>query len=299
MMETTSGNVAAPPQGRQRSTSRAQIVWEQFRKHQLAVFGGLVLAVLYVGALFAPFISPYGADEYSTTEITKYVPPTHVYFRDPQSGALSWPFVYAFKRELNLETFVTEYTEDRSRKFPVRLLVRRPEQPYRILGLIPSDLRLFGVDAPGKIFLAGSDGYGRDLFTRIWFGARISLSIGLVAIAISYVLGLVFGGIAGYYGGWVDNLIMRFVEVIGAIPTLFLLIALTGCCRATSTRSSSSTASSSCSASSAGAAWPGRCARRSSPCARWTTSRRRTPSGRASPGSSAPTCSPRPRATSS
>lgn len=227
MIETTPRNVTAPAKGQRKASSRAEVIWEQFRKHQLAVFGGLVLAVLYVGALFAPFISPYGADEYSTVEVTKYVPPTHVYFRDPQTDAVSWPFVYAYKRELNLETFVNEYKEDRGRKYPVRFFVRRPEQPYRVLGLFPADLRLFGVDAPAKIYLAGTDGYGRDLFTRIWFGARISLTIGIVAIAISFLLGLVFGGIAGYYGGSVDNLIMRLVEVIGAIPSTFLLIALT------------------------------------------------------------------------
>lgn len=211
-----------------RSQSQRQVVWEQFRKHQLAVFGGLILGMLYVGAVFAPFIAPYGLSEYSTTAITKYQPPTRVYFRDPQTGAPAWPFVYATKRALNLETFLTEFQEDRTTRYPVRLFVRRPDQPYRLFGVIASDVRLFGVDAPGKIFLLGTDSYGRDIFTRIWYGAQISLTIGIVGILISFVLGLVFGGIAGYYGGWVDNLIMRSVEVLAAIPTLFLLIALTG-----------------------------------------------------------------------
>ena len=229
MSEVSAAAKAQPaPRVMPQSKSQRQVVWEQFRKHQLAVFGAIILGMLYVGAIFAPFIAPYGLSEYSTTDITKYQPPTRVHFRDPDTGAPAWPFVFATKRALNMETFVTEFQEDRSTRYPIRFFVHRPEQPYRLLGLIPSDLHLFGVEAPGRLFLLGTDGYGRDVFTRIWYGAQISLTIGIVGILISFVLGLFFGGIAGYYGGWIDNLIMRLVEVLAAIPTLFLLIALTG-----------------------------------------------------------------------
>ncbi|HWG84444.1 MAG TPA: ABC transporter permease, partial [Deinococcales bacterium] len=150
-----------------------------------------------------------------------------IYFRDPTTGQLSWPFVYATKRQVNMETFLTEYAEDRTTKYPIKFLVSRPEQPYRLLGFIPANLRLFGVDEPARVFLLGTDSFGRDLFTRIWYGSQVSLTIGIVGVFLSFLLGLFFGGLAGFYRGWVDNLIMRLVEVIGAIPDLFLLITLT------------------------------------------------------------------------
>jgi peptide/nickel transport system permease protein len=207
--------------------SQWQVVWEQLRKHQLAVFGGLLLSVLYVGAIFAPIISPYGYDEYSTSQITKYHPPTRIYFADPQTGGLERPFVYATKQETSLTTFLTEYVEDRSTKYPIQFFVARPDRPYHLLGFIPMNLRLFYVESPARVFIAGADFYGRDIFSRIWYGAQISLTIGIFSVFLAYTLGLIFGGIAGYYGGWIDNLIMRLVEIISAIPELFLLIILT------------------------------------------------------------------------
>ena len=212
--------------GSSKSKSQLQVVWEQFRKHQLAVFGGIVLAAIYVGAIFAPFISPYSLSEYSTTDITKFQQPTHVYVVDPETGKFGWPFVYKSKRFTNSETFEEGYTEDRTVKFPIRLLHNRPESPFTLFGIIPMTVHLFGVDSPGNIFILGTDGFGRDSFTRIWYGAQISLTIGIFAVAISTVLGLFMGGIAGFFGGWVDNLIMRFVEVLAAIPDLFLLLSL-------------------------------------------------------------------------
>ena len=211
-----------------KSKSQRQVVWEQFRKHQLAVFGGIVLMALYIGALFAPFISPYGLSEYSTSDITKFHPPTQVYFFDPETNLPSLPFVYKAKRDVNMETFVTEFREDRTQgKFFVKLFVNRPEQPYSLFGFIPMNVRLFGVEEPARVFLLGADSYGRDIFTRIWFGAQISLTIGIFAVFLTTILGFIFGGLAGYYGGWVDNIIMRAVEILGAIPTLILLITLT------------------------------------------------------------------------
>jgi peptide/nickel transport system permease protein len=185
------------------SKSLTQIAWESFRKHQLAMFGLIVLGVLYVGSLMASFIAPYGMAEYSTTNITRDQPPTKVYFSDPETGALSWPFVYTVKSELNQTTFETDYTEDRSQKYPIRLLVNRTEEAgqYRLFGLIPMSLKLFWVDDPARIYLLGSDNYGRDIFSRIWYGAQISLSIGLIANVGAFALGLIFGGIAGYFAG--------------------------------------------------------------------------------------------------
>jgi peptide/nickel transport system permease protein len=220
---TTPITLEHPAQGK----SQMQVVWEQFRKHQLAVLGATILGMLYVGAIFAPFIAPYGLSEYSTTDITKYQPPTMVHLIDPYTKSITWPFVYATKRTINTETFETTYVEDRLKMYPLRFLVRRPEQPYKLLGLIPGDLHLFGVDAPGKLFIAGTDSYGRDLFSRIWYGAQISLTTGIVSVLIVNLFGVALGGIAGFYRGWVDNLIMRLTEILAVIPDVFLLIALT------------------------------------------------------------------------
>jgi peptide/nickel transport system permease protein len=215
-------------QGSAKSKSQGQVVWEQFRKHQLAVFGGIILIAMYIGAIFAPFISPYGLSEYSTSDITKFHPPTKVYFFDPTTGLPSLPFVYKTKRDVNLETFVTEFQEDRTLgKFPVKLFVNRSDQPYSLFGFIPMSVRLFGVDEPARVFLLGADSYGRDIFTRIWYGAQISLTIGIFAVILTTILSFFFGGLAGYYGGWVDNIIMRLVEILSAVPGLILLITLT------------------------------------------------------------------------
>jgi peptide/nickel transport system permease protein len=208
------------------SKTRSQVVWEQFRKHQFAVFGAIILFSLYIGAIFAPFISPYGLSEYSTTNITKFHPPTRVYFVN-QNGGLSLPFVYATKRENDPNTFQQVFVEDKTQKCPIRFFHDRPDQPYKLFFFIPMTVRLFGVEQPCNIFLLGADLYGRDLFTRIWYGAGVSLTIGIFAVTLSTILGLIFGGLAGYYGGWVDNVIMRLVEIIGAIPGLFLLLTLT------------------------------------------------------------------------
>jgi peptide/nickel transport system permease protein len=208
------------------SKSRSQVVWEQFRKHQFAVLGAIMLFAMYIGAIFAPFISPYGLTEYSTTNITKFHPPTRVYFVG-ENGAPSLPFVYATKREMDPNTFQQVFVEDKTQKCSVKLFHNRPDQPYKLFFFIPMTVRLFGVDQPCNVFLLGADLYGRDLFTRIWYGAGVSLTIGIFAVTLSTILGLIFGGLAGYYGGWVDNVIMRLVEIIGAIPGLFLLLTLT------------------------------------------------------------------------
>jgi peptide/nickel transport system permease protein len=117
-----------------------------------------------------------------------------------------------------------DYREDRSRMIPIRFLARGT--PYRLLGLIRTDRHLFGVEPPHRVFLLGADPFGRDVFSRLLFGSQISLTVGLVGIAISFTIGLLLGGISGYFGGWVDSFIMRTTELIFTIPGLYLIIAL-------------------------------------------------------------------------
>ncbi len=231
MTEIASSNVttpAAPREQQARGKSLTQIAWESYRKHQLAMLGTIILGVLYVGTIFAPFIAPYGMAEYSTTNITRDQPPTTVYFRDPETGTISWPFVYASKTALDPVSFETKTIEDKTQKFPIKFLLNRSESGQgKLFGLIPiGGLHLFGVDDPARAYILGSDNYGRDIFSRIMYGSQISLTIGIVANIGVFVLGLLFGGLAGYYGGWIDNLIMRFTEVLSSIPSLILLVTL-------------------------------------------------------------------------
>ena len=134
--------------------------------------------------------------------------------------------VYGIRREVDLLTFRDRFTEDRSQMYPLRFFVHRPDARYRILGLFSSDLHLIGVSAPGKLYLWGTDNLGRDELSRVLYGGQFSLAIGVIAALISVGLGMLFGGVAGYLGGWIDAVVMRLTEVLTAIPELFLLITL-------------------------------------------------------------------------
>ena len=178
-------------------------------------------------AIIAGFLAPYGLAEYSTTDRISWAPPTQIHWRNEQGQV--GPFVYGLKREIDMETFRDKYVEDKSAVCPVKFFQTHPGiegRTYRFLGVIPTSLKLFSVDAPCKLYLWGSDNYGRDQFSRVMYGSQISLSIGIIASVLTVVLGLILGGIAGYFRGIVDTIIMRFVEVLLAIPDLFLLITL-------------------------------------------------------------------------
>ncbi len=204
--------------------SQTQIAWQQFRKHRLALIGGVILIALFLMAIFAPFIAPYNLNFYSRSQITSFQPPTPIQFRDPDTGAVVRPFVYGYEEELDMETFQTVYAPQLDERYPVRFFTEGA--PYKILGLIPGNIHLFGVEQPGRIFLFGADNLGRDLFSRVMFAAQISLTIGFGATALSFAISIVLGGLAGYFGGWLDELVMRLIEVISAIPSLFLLLSL-------------------------------------------------------------------------
>ncbi len=208
------------------SKSQARIVWEQFRKHKAAVIGGGVLIVMYLTAVFAGFLAPYGINEYRRAPVAAFRPPTKVHWIDPETGRLTRPFVYDVKEERDPRTRQRTYVEDTSVRYPIKFFVHRPSQPYKILGIWQSDLKLFGVDDPARIFLWGTNNLGKDVFSRVLYGGQVSLTIGILAVWVALFLGLLMGGLAGFYGGFVDDLIMRIVEVIAAIPGLFLLIVL-------------------------------------------------------------------------
>ena len=226
-----------------RGASLTSLAWAQFRKHPLARLALAVLGVLYLVAAFADFIAPY-PETYINSYAT-FQPPVQIHFRN-ESGRFVRPYIYAMDKTLNMETFQNEWTVDTSTTYPVSFFANRegirnryvpfpvnliPVQLRQAIGIKPWATRhLFGLEgnAPQNVnlYLWGSDDVGGDIFGKILFGARISLTIGILAAFVSIFIGLAMGGLAGFYGGWVDELILRFVEALSAIPSLFLLIAL-------------------------------------------------------------------------
>ena len=203
--------------------SQAQLVWRKFRRHKLALIAIVVLSALYIVSIFAEFFTPYPV-LHRFKEFGE-APPTRIHFVSPTRG-LSRPFVFATVRELDKVTFKYHYTKQRDQEYIIRFFVRGVE-PSTLLGFIPWNVRLFGVEDPSvPLFLFGSDRLGRDVFSRIFYAGRISLFIGFGGVFVSFVLGVILGGISGYYGGVVDDAIQRVIEMLLSIPGIPLWIAL-------------------------------------------------------------------------
>ena len=196
-------------------------MWSKFRRHRLAIVGAGVLGLFYLGALFCEFVSPYVPLQRNADFI--FAPPQRIHFHDGSRFHLR-PFVYEFRQVLNEETFRWEYLRDTTTRYPVRLFHRGDE--YRFWRLFRTDLHLFGVDAPGTIYLLGTDELGRDVLTRVLYASRISLSVGLGGVLISFLLGCLLGGISGFYSGKVDTIIQRVIEFLRSIPTIPLWMGL-------------------------------------------------------------------------
>lgn len=202
-----------------RIESPARLAWRRLRRNRSAVIGGVIMIFMYLATLFGSFIEPYEPSErdYSMTNH----PPMLPRFFDEKGRFHFRPFVYGMKL---VDAERQRYQFDLSQKHPFRFLVRGHK--YKLWGVFSSDLHLFGTDAPGRIALLGTDSVGKDVFSRVIEGGKVSLSIGLVAIAVSLAVGMLMGGLAGYFGGLWDTAIMRLVEFLLSIPTLYLLLAL-------------------------------------------------------------------------
>ena len=216
------------------TASQWRLMWWKFRKHKLAVVAAVVVLALYFVAAFCELLAPYTLESRRISHA--YAPPQRVHFF-AEDGFHPWPFVYALTGSRDPVTLRKVYVEDTSRRYPIRLLVRG--EPYRLWGLIPLDVHLFGVRAAEgdevvpTLYLLGADSLGRDLLSRIMYGARISLTIGLVGVGLSFVFGLTIGGISGYFGGWIDNLIQRLIEILRSFPSIPLWLALSAALPAT------------------------------------------------------------------
>lgn len=190
-------------------------------KDPLARFALIVLVAFYLLAAFADPLTPYSM-HFNDPDLAN-APPTTVHIKD-ENGNLTAPYVYAQERTFDPATFRQTYNDVTTRKYPVHFLTRG--EGYKILGLIPMDVHLFGVEAPARLFLLGSDINGRDNFSRLFFGAQKSLTIGFLGLFIAFPIGIIYGGISGFVGGMIDNVMMRIAEAIMSIPSFYLLIAL-------------------------------------------------------------------------
>jgi len=204
------------------AASQWQLMWWRLRKHRLAMVAGVVLILFYLMAIGAEFLAI--SDPLESSSKRGLMPPQRLYFFD---GWKFRPHVYAIQGKRDPRTFKRVYEVDPTQKIPVRFFARG--FAYKFLGLFPTDRHLLGIAgarAEDTIFLLGTDLQGRDLWSRLMFATRISMTIGLVSVAISLFLGVLLGGISGFYGGWVDTLIQRLIEILRSLPTIPLWMGL-------------------------------------------------------------------------
>jgi peptide/nickel transport system permease protein len=208
------------------SRSQGEMIWSAFKRHRIGNVGTVIILLFVVLAVFAEFIAPYHyGKQYRQYP---YSPPSTIHFRN-EDGSLSRPYVYKTERTLDKTTYQVTFPEDTSTKYHIRFFVRG-EAEYKLFGIIPSNVHLFGARAEdgtaAEVFLLGSDSLGRDLFTRCLVGSWVSLAVGPLVILCVFPIGIVLGGLSGYYGGGVDMFIQRACEVMLAIPGLPILMAM-------------------------------------------------------------------------
>ncbi|MBL8668003.1 MAG: ABC transporter permease [Rhodospirillales bacterium] len=209
-----------PEQERYYLAPQWRLMWWKFGAHSVAVAAGVVLALFYVSILFTEILAPYSRDTKHTEFV--YAPPQGIHLF--HEGRFVGPFVYGVRYHLDMETLKREYVPHRSEVQPLRFFCRG--EPYQFWGLFEGRFRLVCPAEGGQLFLLGTDRLGRDMLSRLLYGARVSLTVGLIGIAVSFVLGISIGGVAGYFGGWTDAIIQRIIEILKSLPELPLWMAL-------------------------------------------------------------------------
>ena len=202
------------------TATQFQLMWLKFRRHRVAILGMVILSFFLFIMLFCEFLAPYGSQTRNTDYI--YGAPQKLHFRT-EDGQLTAPFIYGLSTAFNRDTLQIELTEDTSLIYPLKLFAKG--EPYKLWGVFKSERHLFIVEG-AFLHLFGTDSLGRDVFSRALYGTRTSLSIGLIGVIISFLIGLTVGGISGYFGGFVDNFFQRLIEFIRSIPTLPLWMSL-------------------------------------------------------------------------
>ena len=200
--------------------SQRELIWRRFKKHRAGVAGGCVVLFLYVCVFLGEFLAPHDPAHRYYNYVHLPAQRVHIFSED----GIHWPFVYGIKKAFDRQTGIKTYTEDAAVRYPVYPFARGAE--YTFYGLFRTDIHLFGTGEDNPMFLLGTDRFGRDMLSRIIVGGRVSLTIGLLAVFISLTLGSALGVISGYYGGHVDNLIQRVIELIFAFPSIPILMAL-------------------------------------------------------------------------
>jgi peptide/nickel transport system permease protein len=228
MAAIDSTNVPIPAQGSAEIdsvplVSIRRLMWLRFRRNRLAIFGATFLSIMYLLAIFAGFVAPYGSRE--THEEYASAPPHGLNFIDAQGNFHLVPFVYGYKPSVDPETFRKIYVDDTEKIYPLQFFVRGQEYTL-FLGLITTDVHLIGVDPEAALFFLGTDTTGRDIFSRVLYGAQISLSVGLVGVLLALVAGTILGIATAFFGGLFDIIVQRLIEILMAFPTLPLWFAL-------------------------------------------------------------------------
>ncbi|MBN33614.1 MAG: peptide ABC transporter permease [Rhodospirillaceae bacterium] len=196
------------------------LMWWKFRRHKLAVWSGILLLITFGSILISEVVAPYELHSRNTDYI--YAPPQMV--RLFHEGEFVGPYVYGFDYHLDMTTLQRVYTANTDQVQPIRFFCLGDE--YKFWGLIDGSFHFICPAEDGTMFLLGTDRLGRDVLSRIIYGARISLTVGLFGIVISFLLGVVLGGLSGYYGGWIDSAVQRLIEIIRSFPELPLWMAL-------------------------------------------------------------------------
>ncbi|HKY52901.1 MAG TPA: ABC transporter permease [Anaerolineales bacterium] len=202
------------------------LVWWKFKRNRVAVVGGIILLTCYISFVLIPeFVAPYALEH--TTEYVE-APPTGIHFVDAEGNFHARPFVYGMEQKLDFATRKRTYVEDTTKIYPLSFFSKG--DPYKLFGLIPTNRHLFGVDQAANpdaaVFIMGTDALGRDWFTRIMYGGRLSLLIGLIGQVMTLIFGTILGVISGFYGGAVDQVIQRATEFLSAFPEIPLFMAL-------------------------------------------------------------------------